>query len=285
MKAVSRNEILDNEKIIFSVKQSLKEDIEFGDITSKLIDENKLVTANIKSHQTAILCGISWVNEVFHQVDPNIRYEWKLKEGDIISPEQCIVELNGCARSLLTAERTALNWLQTLSATATQTFQFVQKLKGTKTRLLDTRKTIPGLRYAQKYATKIGGATNHRMGLYDAFLIKENHILSCGSIEKAIKKARQLYPDKLLEIEVENLREYSEAVKAKPDRIMLDNFNLQEIQKAVEIYHDAVTLEVSGDVSLDNIHEIAKTGVDFISVGAITKHIQAVDLSMRVLTS
>ncbi|MFN3234669.1 MAG: carboxylating nicotinate-nucleotide diphosphorylase [Gammaproteobacteria bacterium] len=263
------------------VSRALSEDVGVGDVTASLIPEDKIAYGSIVCRESAVLCGQAWVNEVFAQCDTGIEIDWKVRDGDVLSKDMTVCELRGNARALLTGERAALNFLQTLSGTATITQQYVGKLLGTKTKLLDTRKTIPGFRHAQKYAVKCGGGENHRMGLYDAFLIKENHIHACGSIRGAIEKAREVAANKICEVEVENLKELEEALAAKPDIVMLDNFSLDEISKAVAMTKGRVKLEISGNVSLDNIHNYANTGVDYISVGAITKHVRAIDFSMR----
>ena len=265
-----------------TARWSLAEDIGSGDITAELIPENYLAKASIISHEDAIICGIPWVEAVYKCVDPDVKIYWKVKDGEIISAGQMLAELVGKARALVIGERAMLNWLQTLSGTATEVKRYVEKLKGTTTRLLDTRKTLPGLRYAQKYAVLCGGGSNHRMGLYDAYLIKENHIISCGSITKAIQKARNHHPDKPLEVEVENINELNEALNANAGIILLDNFDINAIRKAIVINQGQAELEISGNVNLKNIREIAETGVNFISVGALTKHVHAIDLSMRI---
>lgn len=270
-------------KIKEMVSQALQEDIGPGDITAGLIPENKIVTAQVITRESAIICGVEFVNEVFQQVDPTLNVVWLVKDAESVSENQKLFEVTGKARSILTAERTALNFLQLLSGTATATSQYVEKIKNTKTKLLDTRKTLPLYRQAQKYAVKCGGGENHRMGLYDMFLIKENHIAACGSITKAIEKARSLHSDRKIEVEVENLIEYQEALNAKPDIIMLDNFSMHDIQIAVAQKRENISLEISGNVSLDNIADYTETGVDYISVGAITKHVHAIDLSLRIL--
>ena len=264
------------------VSLSLREDIESGDITAQLVP-NKIARANIISRQKAIVCGKNVVNEVFQQLDKKVTIDWKINDGDEVTNEQILCSLQGPARSLLTGERTALNFLQTLSSTATLTKTFVAQLKGTNAKLLDTRKTLPGLRLLQKYAVTCGGGHNHRFGLYDAVLIKENHIAACGSIINAINKAKNLYPHKTIEIEVRNLNEFTEALQTATNIIMLDNFNLSEAKQAVKIaksQKNAPKIEFSGGVTLKTIHAIAKTGVDFISVGAITKTIVPIELSM-----
>jgi nicotinate-nucleotide pyrophosphorylase (carboxylating) len=229
-----------------------------------------------------IFCGKSWVEEVFKQIDPKVKIEWLCNDGDLMKADSTIYKLQGKARSLLTGERTALNFVQMLSGISTMTQEFVKALNSDKTKLLDTRKTIPGLRYAQKYAVKAGGGENHRMGLYDAFLIKENHIASAGSINAAIKKAREIAPDKKVEIETENIEEFKQALNAGADIIMLDNFSIEDIEKAVKFNAGKAKLEVSGDVNLATISRIGQTKVDFVSSGALTKNVKAINLSMRI---
>src|SRR3989339_12689 len=254
------------------VRLSLEEDIGSGDITAELLPKSETALAKIRVKEKAIICGVDWVNEVYHQIDPSVVLTWELQDGEEAEEDEIIVTLQGSMRSLVTGERTALNWLQTLSGTATVAYVYAQALAETDTVLLDTRKTIPGLRYAQKYAVNCAGGVNHRMGLYDAFLIKENHIAACVSIKNAVRTARALHPDKLVEIEVENLDEFKEALEAKPDVILLDDFDLESIKTAVQLASGKVKLEVSGSVTLDKIKPIALSGVDFISVGALTKH-------------
>lgn len=266
------------------VAASLQEDVGSGDISAALIPIDQLAQAQIISREPAIVCGMAWLQSVYRQLDPNIKLEIQVNDGERVQPNQVWVRLFGSARSLLTGERSALNWLQTLSGTATRVAQFVTALQGTKTQLLDTRKTIPGLRAAQKYAVRCGGGVNHRMGLFDAYLIKENHLASCGSIAEAVRRARQLQPEKKLEVEVENLDQLQQAIAAQVDIVMLDNFDLPLITQAVALNNGRAKLEVSGNVSLDNIRQLATTGVDYISVGALTKHVQAIDLSMRFIT-
>jgi nicotinate-nucleotide pyrophosphorylase (carboxylating) len=263
------------------VASSIREDVGSGDISAALIDASQRATAQIKSRETAVICGAPWVNSVFRQIDSAVQLKWLVPEGEMVAPDQVLVQLNGSSRSLLTGERCALNWLQTLSGVATRVRQYTEALQGFNTQLLDTRKTLPGLRAAQKYAVHCGGGRNHRMGLFDAYLIKENHLISCGSITQAVQAARRRHPDKIIEVEVENLTQLEEALAVNTDIILLDNFHLPEIIQAVARNRGQAKLEVSGNVSLANIREIAATGVDYISVGAITKHIQAVDLSMR----
>ena len=252
-----------------------------GDISAALIPANSTSTAHIISRDRAIFCGVAWGNEVFVQLGGNVTIEWHVKDGDLILPNQKICTLQGLSRDLLTGERTLLNIAQTLSGIATATHRYVQALKGTSTKLLDTRKTIPAMRNATKYAVTCGGGHNHRFGLYDAFLIKENHIAAAGSITNAINQARAANASKLIEVEVENLQELQEALAAKVDRIMLDNFSLEQMKQAVDITNGRAKLESSGNITLERINSVAQTGVDFISVGALTKHINAVDFSMR----
>lgn len=274
---------IDSLQVASDVKDALLEDIGTGDVTAALLPSHLIVEAEIISREPMLLCGQPWVNEVFRQVDNKIEIEWLVSEGDWLSAPASLCILHGTASTILTAERTALNFLQTLSATATQTHGYAQKLLGSQTRLLDTRKTIPGLRLAQKYAVHCGGGVNHRMGLYDAFLIKENHIKACGSIAKAIDLARNTNKHLLVEIEVETLDELQEAFEAHPDRILLDNFSLEMLAQAVQMNRPKYCeLEASGGINIENIAEIAQCGVDFISVGAITKSVKAIDLSLLV---
>lgn len=266
--------------IAATVAVALREDIGTGDITAQLIAEDTVATAHIISREPAVLCGVAWVNEVVRQVDPSIAIHWHVADGDAVAMNQTLVTLHGSARHLLTAERCALNFLQTLSGTATLSRHYAAMVKHTKVRLLDTRKTIPGLRTAQKYAVAVGGCSNHRMGLYDAFLIKENHIRACGSITAAVARARELHADKPVEIEVENLVQLREAMAANAEIIMLDNFALNAMREAVIINGSKAKLEASGGVNQNTLVAIAETGVDFISIGALTKDCKAIDLSM-----
>lgn len=275
---------LNESDILVDVRHALREDVGSGDVSAALLPARLEVEAEIISREPMLVCGRPWVEAVFAEIDSKISLHWWAEEGAWLPQPQTLCRINGPARAILTAERSALNFLQTLSATATQTYRYLQAIKNTKTRLLDTRKTLPGLRLAQKYAVACAGGTNHRMGLYDAFLIKENHIKACGSIAKAIHQARRLEPHLFLEIEVENLTELREAFEAKPDRILLDNFSLTMLVDAVAMnqgYH--CELEASGGINLSNIAEIAQTGVDYISIGAITKSIQAIDLSLLIV--
>ena len=268
--------------IVQQVRIALEEDIGSGDITASLLPKNLCVQARIVSHETAVLCGQAWATETFHQVDSTLKVDWLSQEGDHIQAGQKLCQISGSAGALLTAERTALNFLQTLSGTATTTAEYQKKIAHTSVKLLDTRKTLPGFRAAQKYAVRCGGGHNHRMGLYDAFLIKENHIMVAGGIAQAIHQARQLAPDKTLEVEVETLTELQTALQAKPDIIMLDNFDLPALRQAVQLNSGAIKLEASGGFDHQHIVQVAETGVDYISVGALTKHIRAIDLSMRI---
>lgn len=264
------------------ISLALLEDIAGGDINAQLISEEAVASATILTREAGVLCGQPWVEAVFAQLDPTLSLKWLFPEGASIKPDDVLCELHGSTRALLTGERTALNFLQTLSGTATITRLYVDQLKGFNTQLLDTRKTIPGLRDAQKYAVRIGGGHNHRMGLYDAFLIKENHITAAGSIKNAVSKARQIAPEKRLEVEVETLAELEEALQAGVKNVLCDNFTVEQLKQAVQISAGRAQLEASGNISLANIKEIAATGVDFISLGALTKHVHALDLSMRL---
>lgn len=260
-----------------------------SDITAELIPAENQAVANIISRDECVICGVAWVNEVFKQLDSiyntSTKITWFVNDGQHVAANTTLFELAGNARILLTGERTALNFLQSLSGTATITSSYVKHLEGTTTKLLDTRKTLPGLRSAQKYAVTCGGGVNHRIGLFDAFLIKENHIAACGSIEQAISTARINHADKTVEVEVESINELTQALNAGADIIMLDNFSTEMIEQAVqltaEISAGNTKLEVSGNMTLSTLKDYAKSGVDFISVGALTKHVQAVDLSMR----
>ncbi|MGQ3891302.1 carboxylating nicotinate-nucleotide diphosphorylase [Legionella sp. CNM-4043-24] len=267
--------------VMEDVKRDLAADVGSGDVSAALLPMDLVVDADIISREPMLVCGRPWVDEVFRQINPAIRLEWLVEEGAWLPEPTTLCRIHGLARDILTAERSALNFLQTLSATATQTWHCVQLLKATKTRLLDTRKTLPGLRMAQKYAVACAGGVNHRMGLYDAFLIKENHIAACGSIRDAVKRARDANHTVFLEVEVETLDELREALAAKPDRILLDNFTLDMMKEAVAMNQPQVCcLEASGGIDLSTIKAVAETGVDYISVGAITKSIQAIDLSL-----
>ncbi|VXA87811.1 quinolinate phosphoribosyltransferase [Aeromonas veronii] len=258
-----------------------------ADITAQLIPADRMATARVITREAGVFCGQPWVDEVFLQLKAQlggeVKVEWLVQDGEVLSPNQELFRLHGPARLLLTGERNALNFVQTLSGVATLTARYVAELEGTDCRLLDTRKTIPGLRTAQKYAVTCGGGKNHRIGLYDAYLIKENHILACGGIAEAINEARHLNPGKPVEVEVESLAELEQALAAKADIVMLDNFDVTMMREAVTINQGRAKLEVSGNVTLDTLAEFAATGVDFISVGALTKHVRALDLSMRFI--
>ncbi|WP_429140996.1 carboxylating nicotinate-nucleotide diphosphorylase [Aeromonas veronii] len=254
-----------------------------ADITAQLIPADRISSARVITREAGVFCGQPWVDEVFVQLGGEVKVEWKVQDGEVLSPNQELFRLHGPARLLLTGERNALNFVQTLSGVATLTARYVAELEGTDCRLLDTRKTIPGLRTAQKYAVTCGGGKNHRIGLYDAYLIKENHILACGGIAEAISEARHLNPGKPVEVEVESLAELEQALVAKADIVMLDNFDVAMMREAVAINQGRAKLEVSGNVTLDTLAEFATTGVDFISVGALTKHVRALDLSMRFI--
>ena len=266
--------------IAMTVANALREDIGSGDITAELIPASTQASASVFARESAVLCGSAWVDEVFRQVDPAVRCEWLARDGDRLEADRPFVRLQGAARSLLTAERCALNFLQTLSGTATISRRYAELVAHTAVRLLDTRKTIPGLRTAQKYAVAVGGCSNHRMGLYDAFLIKENHISACGSISAAVHAARSRHPGKPVEVEVESLQQLDEALSARADTVMLDNFSLPDMQAAVARTNKRALLEASGGITRDTLVPIAETGVDFISIGALTKDCKAVDLSM-----
>lgn len=272
--------VIEQEEIIANVKTALHEDIGTGDITAELIPEESIASATLITREHATLAGRQWFDEVFNQLDSSVQIDWLAKDGDVISPEQKICHLSGSARSLLSGERTAINFLQTLSGTATAVACFVSLIKDTDTKILDTRKTIPGLRLAQKYAVACGGGKNHRIGLYDEILIKENHILAAGSISKAITAAKE--KNVPVEIEVESLQELEEALQSKPDQVLLDNFTIAELNQAVSIAKGKTKIEASGNVDEQTIIAIAETGVDYISIGALTKHVKAIDFSMRI---
>jgi nicotinate-nucleotide pyrophosphorylase (carboxylating) len=263
------------------IKPFLEEDLGSGDITAEIIPEATHAEAEVVTRQDMVLCGQDWFEAVFKYLDANVNINWLAAEGESVSSGAVLCKLSGSARALLTGERTALNLLQTLSATATVARQYADAVAGTGCKVLDTRKTIPGLRNAQKYAVACGGCYNHRIGLYDGVLIKENHIMAAGSIAKAIQAARKL-TTVAVEVEVESMQELTEALAAKPERIMLDNFSLEELRAAVKLNAGAIELEASGNIDLDNIRAIAETGVDTISIGALTKNVKAVDLSMRI---
>ncbi len=271
--------------IIGDVSELLAEDIGSGDVTAEIVDEAATAEAVVVAREPMIMAGQPWVNEVFAQLDGRVIVEWMYNDGDHVREDAEICVIRGPARAILSGERSALNFVQFLSATATLTSRYVKAVEGTKAKILDTRKTIPGLRHAQKYAVRVGGGNNHRIGLYDALLIKENHIISAGGIEAAIKAARAKHPELPVEIEVESVDEMHEALAAGADRMLLDNFDIEDLQRAVELNqkegNPPADLEASGGITLDTIFEIAETGVDYISVGALTKDVNAIDLSMR----
>jgi nicotinate-nucleotide pyrophosphorylase (carboxylating) len=273
----------DNDVVLDNVRSALAEDVGSGDITAALIPQAAEAGARVISREPGVLCGRPWVDAVFGQLDDTIEVKWHCEEGSAIAAGEELFTLHGPARSLLTGERTALNFLQLLSGTATRCRRYADLVEGTGVRLLDTRKTLPGLRIAQKYAVRCGGCYNHRIGLYDAFLIKENHISACGGITAAVAAAREHAPGKPVEVEVENLEELGLALVAGCDRVMLDNFSLEQMREAVEIAAGKVELEASGNVTDQTLRPIAETGVDFVSIGALTKDCKALDLSMRLL--
>ncbi|OXS13843.1 nicotinate-nucleotide diphosphorylase [Zobellella denitrificans] len=275
------------QEIRFNVTAALTEDLggtldPKQDITAQLLPEGQQVTAHLITREDGIFCGRAFADETFLQLGGEVKLHWQGKDGDAVTAGQRLLTLTGPARALMTGERTALNFIQTLSGVATVTRRYVDRLAGTRCRLLDTRKTLPGLRHALKYAVTCGGGHNHRMGLYDAYLIKENHIFACGGIDKAIAEARRLQPEKPVEVEVESLAELEQALAAGADIVMLDNFSVADMRAAVTATAGRARLEVSGNVTLETIADYADTGVDYISVGALTKHVRALDLSMRV---
>ena len=267
--------------IQINIEQALQEDIGDGDITALLTPENEQATANILSRENMILAGQPWVNALIQAFDANIQITWLKQDGDQVEANEVFLQLSGSARSLLTVERPALNFIQTLSAVATKTAQYVQQLEGLNTKLLDTRKTLPGLRIAQKYAVAVGGGQNHRLGLFDAFLIKENHIMAAGGITQAIQQAHQISPNKPVEVEVETWDELNQALEAGADIVMLDNFSQQQMIDAVKHVAGRCKLEASGNITIENLRHVATTGVDYISMGVLTKDVTAIDLSMR----
>ena len=267
-----------------TVRRALMEDIGSGDVTAALIPEDALATATVICRESAVLCGAAWFDAVFDELDERIRIEWQVHDGDRVQADQILCSLRGPARALLTGERAALNLLQTLSGTATLAARYAEAVAGTHVRVLDTRKTLPGLRIEQKYAVRIGGCHNHRMGLYDAILVKENHIAAAGSIGTAVKRARELNSHLQLEVEVENLDELQQGLAAGADILLLDNFTLDSLRQAVSLNAGRAKLEASGGVTLDNVRAIAETGVDYISTGSLTKDVKAIDLSMRFRT-
>jgi nicotinate-nucleotide pyrophosphorylase (carboxylating) len=268
------------------VSRALREDVGSGDVTAQLIAADAVAHARVLCREPAVLCGVAWFEQTFSQLDPGVRVSWSSQEGATVAANTELCELEGSARAILTGERTALNFLQLLSATATVTARYVQAVAGTGCRILDTRKTLPGLRTAQKYAVRCGGGQNHRMGLYDRVLVKENHIAAAGSIAAAVAAARSLSPGLLVEVETESVDEVASALAARCDVILLDDFSLEDMRSAVALNRAAPhrsLLEASGGVDLERVKAIAATGVDFISVGGLTKHVQAIDMSLRLL--
>lgn len=273
----------DAESVKRDVAAALREDVGPGDITAALIPPCTQAVAQVATRDRGVFCGRPWVEETCRQVQPNIRLNWRVADGQDVSPGDVLVELSGPARALLTIERTAVNFMQLLSATATRSRQFVLAVADTAAVILDTRKTLPGLRAAQKYAVRVGGARNHRLGLFDAYLLKENHIAAAGSITAAVRQARRLNPDKPIQVEVENEAQLAEAIDASADRVLLDNFSLQALRAAVEQADGRVPLEASGGITLDTVATVAQTGVDYISVGKLTKNVDPLDLTMRIV--
>ena len=269
------------QSIQINIQQALQEDIGDGDITALLTPEDEQATATIISREDMILAGQPWVDALIQAYDANVQVTWLKNDGDRVAANEAFLKLSGSARSLLTVERPALNFVQTLSAVATKTAAYVQQLEGLNIKLLDTRKTLPGLRIAQKYAVTVGGGHNHRLGLFDAFLIKENHIMAAGGITQAIAKAHAIAPGKPVEVEVETWDELNQALEAKADIVMLDNFSQQQMIEAVKHVAGRCKLEASGNITIENLREVASTGVDYISMGVLTKDVKAVDLSMR----
>jgi len=268
-----------------SVVAALAEDVGSGDLTTELVPAHQQAAAKVISRQACTLCGQPWFDEVFRQLESEIKCNWLLAEGDQVAPDTVICELHGPARALLTGERSALNFLQLLSATASAARQYVDAVAGTKAVILDTRKTLPGLRRAQKYAVRCGGAQNHRMGLYDAILIKENHIAAAGGIQAAVSAASSHASDVPIQVEVETLEQLQQALASGAHRLLLDNFSISQLSDAVTLrdqHATDVTLEASGGITLDNVRAVAETGVDFISIGALTKDVRAVDFSMQL---
>jgi nicotinate-nucleotide pyrophosphorylase (carboxylating) len=272
-------EVLD-ETLLHSVREALQEDVGSGDVTAALLPANSTASASVITREHAVLCGMAWFNAVFAELDTDIEITWQARDGESIEPGRAVCTLAGPARPILTGERTALNFLQTLSGTASRARRYADAVTGLPVKVLDTRKTLPGLRQAQKYAVRTGGCHNHRIGLYDGILIKENHIAAAGSVEVAIRHAREANPGMPVEIEVENETELIAALDARADRLLLDNFSIPELRHAVTLVAGRATLEASGGVTLDTIRDIAATGIDFVSVGELTKDIQAIDFTL-----
>lgn len=265
-----------------NVRRALAEDIGAGDITAQLIPAERLGHASVITREAAVICGTAWVDAVFRQLDPRVSIHWQVTDGERVEANRVLFQLEGPSRALLSGERSALNFLQTLSGVATRSRYYADLVEGTRVKLLDTRKTIPGLRLAQKYAVTCGGCHNHRIGLYDAFLIKENHIAACGGIAEAVAAAHRIAPGKPVEVEVENLDELEQALQAGADIVMLDELSMEDMRTAVEMAAGRAKLEASGGIDEDNLRRVAETGVDYISIGSLTKHVRAVDLSMRL---
>lgn len=266
-----------------NITQALNEDLGSGDITANLIPADTPLEVRLICREQAVLCGSKWFEETFKRLDPAVRINWFHTDGDLLQADQTVCEISGNGRAILTAERTALNFLQTLSATASVTHYYQSIISDTDCRILDTRKTIPGLRMAQKYAVTCGGGMNHRMGLYDAYLLKENHLAASGSIANAVQLARQMHPEALLIVEVENLDQLQQAISAKIDRALLDNFSIDLLKQAVALNQGNIQLEASGNIDADTLLKIAQTGVNFISIGALTKNVRAIDFSLRFI--
>ncbi|PCI13776.1 MAG: nicotinate-nucleotide diphosphorylase (carboxylating) [Thiotrichales bacterium] len=268
-----------------TVKAALKEDIGKGDVTASLIPAETTATATVITRETAVLCGREWFSETMLQLSDEISISWQAQDGDLLNENQTLCTIQGPARAILSAERVALNFVQLLSGIATESRRYADRVKGLKTTIRDTRKTIPGLRLAQKYAVRCGGCENHRIGLYDGVLIKENHILACGSITKAVEQIRASHPKMPIEVEVENLEEFHEALAAKADMLLLDNFDRAMLQRAVILNKGQAKLEASGGVTFNEIRGLAESGIDYIAIGTLTKNIQSIDLSMRFTTN
>lgn len=273
--------MISDDNISQQVALALREDVGDGDISAELIDAGTRLETELLVREDAVICGQRWFDESFRQCEASIVIDWRVSDGDAVEADTILCEVKGPARAVLTAERCALNFLQTLSGTATLTRKYADQIENSGCRILDTRKTLPQLRLAQKYAVRCGGGSNHRIGLFDAYLIKENHLAACGGIARAAERARELNPDKLLEVEVENLDQLRQAMDAGVERVLLDNFPLGDMRAAVELAAGAVELEASGNIDLDNIAEVAATGVDYISIGALTKNLCAIDFSLR----
>lgn len=265
-----------------NVRRALAEDVGAGDITAQLIPAERLGHASVITREAAVVCGTAWVDAVFRQLDPRVSIHWQVVDGQRVEADCVLFQLEGPSRALLSGERSALNFLQTLSGVATRSRYYADLVEGTGVKLLDTRKTIPGLRLAQKYAVTCGGCHNHRIGLYDAFLIKENHIAACGGIAEAVAAAHRIAPGKPVEVEVENLDELEQALRAGADIVMLDELSMEDMRTAVEMAAGRAKLEASGGIDEGNLRRVAETGVDYISIGALTKHVRAIDLSMRL---